>query len=122
MEKDHIDIVELELLQTLGERGLGVFVALVGIPDLGGDPELVARDTGKLDGITNLLLVAVELGGIKVAVAMLESIHKRVGAMCEIHTETKLRDACAVVEGDCRDGRHFVRAQRGDDAARDHDS
>lgn len=53
--------------------------AVAGVPELGGDEDVLALEAGDVgdgaaDALTNLALVAVDLGQIEVAVAGLESL------------------------------------------------
>lgn len=66
-----VDVVGLEILERRVDALFDAFVPWV--VELGGDPDLLAGDTGVLDTLTDLSLVAVGKGGINVAVAGEES-------------------------------------------------
>ena len=62
-----VNVVGLEVLER---RGDALFDALVpGVVKLGGDPDLLTRDTRVLDAETDLSLVAVGEGSVNVTVA-----------------------------------------------------
>lgn len=84
------------------------------VPQLGGDEDVLALQAGDLskgllDALANLLLVAVDLGKVKVAVANLESLVDTSanlaggGLPCAV---ADLGDLGAGVEGDGSSGRH----------------
>lgn len=67
MDQVQIHVVGAELLEALGQR-LG-HTLVPRVVELGGQPDLVARDPRCLDAIADFPLVAVTLGGVDVAVA-----------------------------------------------------
>jgi hypothetical protein len=101
VDQVQIEHVEAELLHAGVERPQRRVVALVGVPQLGGDEQLVARDVGGGDRLAHLGLVAVDRRGVDVAVAELERLRdrvRRVGRRDLEDTEAELRDRDAVGE------------------------
>jgi hypothetical protein len=107
VDEEEVHVIEAEALQARVERGEGGVVSLVGVPDLGGDEQLVAGDAGLRDRRADLLLVVVEPGRVDVPVAGLERAgHGGVGlaGRDEEHAEAQLGDGHAVVQGHVRNG------------------
>ena len=65
-----VDVVKTKALQRAGDTLLNALVP--GVVEFGGDPDLLAGNTGVLDTLTDLLLVAIRQSGVDVAVASLE--------------------------------------------------
>lgn len=101
------------LLQTLG--GIG----LVRVPQLGGDENLLARDTGIIDALPDLVLILVNERSVNVTVPVLESegdgfadlsrrrlpgafgsAESASGWQAGVHTKGNGRDLGTGVEGD----------------------
>lgn len=73
MDEVEVNVVELELLE--GETEGTFDVVLVSLPQLGGDSEFLALETGCKDllkGLTDCLLILVDGGGVDVAVTVVE--------------------------------------------------
>ena len=73
MNQVEVDVVELELTQRLTHGALHIVVIVV--PQLGGNVKLLAGHASSdalLKGLTDLLLVCIDLGGIDVAVPVLK--------------------------------------------------
>jgi hypothetical protein len=68
--KVQVDVVKAQALQRAVDTLLHALVPWV--VELGGDPDLLTRNAGILDALTNLLLVAICQGSVNVAVASLE--------------------------------------------------
>ena len=72
---------------------------------------IAAVQPGIADALTDLLLVAVHLGGVDVAVADLQRRTDCGGSLIRFdleNAEAQLRDGVAVIEGDRRDRTHRV--------------
>lgn len=67
-----VNVIDAQILQGRGNTRLHTVVP--GVVELGGDPDLLAGDTGVLDTGTNLSLVAVGKGGVNVTVALQQGI------------------------------------------------
>ncbi|EPE03565.1 hypothetical protein F503_06738 [Ophiostoma piceae UAMH 11346] len=72
-----VDEIEVEVVGLeVGERGVelarGIGGAVVRVPELAGDEDLVARDAGRLDAGADFLLVLVDGGAVEVLVAVAE--------------------------------------------------
>jgi len=91
------------------DRVEGRLGALIRVPQLGRDEQLVARDSRLLDGTSDAALVAVEGRGVDVAITHLERVADDplglVGIDAE-HPESELGDGVAVVEGERGNRRH----------------
>ena len=82
-----------------------VVVRVEAVVELAGDEDLAAVDAGGADGLADLLLVAVHLGGVDVPVADLERRERGVLGLLGLdleHPEAELRDLDTVVERDVR--------------------
>jgi hypothetical protein len=109
VDQVEVDAVEAEPLEAAVEGGQGGVVALLGVPQLGGDEDLVAGQPGGGDGGAHTGLVAVRGGGVDVAVAGLERLLDHLLRLLRRHledAEAQLRDLHAVMQGDVGDGRH----------------
>lgn len=103
-----VNQVEVEVVQAqLGEAGVegpqGGVVALVGVPQLGGDEQLLTGDPGGGEGAADTGLVAVDRGGVDAAVTGLQGGAHRGGGLVVgdlEDAEAELRDLDAVVESD----------------------
>src|SRR5690606_9692925 len=103
VDQVQVDVVGAELLEAGVERLERLVVALVGVPQLRGEEDVLARDVRVGDGLADLALVAVCGSGVDAAVAGLErggdGCHRLVGADLE-DAETDLRHRYAVVQCD----------------------
>src|SRR5690606_34348446 len=103
VDEVEVHVVQTQLLEAQVDRVEGRLGALVGVPQLRRDEELLARDARLLDRPTDSHLVAVHGGGVDVAVADLEGVGDDalglVGVDLE-HPEPELGDGAAVVEFD----------------------
>src|SRR6476660_5033493 len=109
VHEEQVEVPEVEVLQRLVEGGQRVVVRVEAVVELAGDEDVVAVDAGGADGLADLLLVSVHLGGVDVPVADLEGRERRVLGLLRVdleHPEAELRDLDAVVEGDVRYGGH----------------
>src|SRR5690606_16326436 len=89
--------------------------ALVAVPQLRRDPQLLARDARLRDRAADAHLVAVDGGGVDVAVADLERVAHDPLRLVRIHPEhpeAELGDRGAVVELD-RGNRHALQPMAG---------
>ncbi len=93
------------LQPQLGQAGVegtqSAVVALVGIPQLGGDEQLIARQTSLGDGLADALLVAVDGRGINVAIAQVEGRLDHLSGLVGRglpDSQAELRDMVTVVE------------------------
>ena len=117
MDQVQVEVVEAEALQRGAERLLGVLLAGVLHPQLGGDEQLPAGDAAGGDGAADGCLVAVRGGGVEVAVAggqcAGDGLLGFLGGDLE-HAEAEDRHLGAVVEGDGGDlDRHGGPSSRG---------
>src|SRR5699024_10576630 len=104
VDEVEVDVVEAELLEALAERTLGLLGPVAIVPQLGRDEELITGDAGLRDGAAHALLIAVDSGGVDVAVADFEGIGDDALGLVRVdleHAEAQLRDRLAVVEGEC---------------------
>lgn len=112
--KTHIEVVQLQLSQSVVQRLLNVLGPVLVVPQLGGDKDIFALQTGNfsvgtLNALANLLLVAVNFGQVKVAVAGLERL---VNAIADLSrgglpgTVSNTRDGVAGIELDGLAERH----------------
>ncbi len=79
VDQVEVDIVHAEPAQALVEGGQGRVVALVLVPQLGGDEELVAGDPRALHALPHTGLVAIGRGGVDGPVAGLQRRRHGVG-------------------------------------------
>lgn len=75
----YIEVVELQLGQGVIKSSLDILWGVLVIPQLGGDEDVLSLQAGNisecaLDALADFLLVAVDLGQVKVTVADLESL------------------------------------------------
>ncbi|MNC48731.1 hypothetical protein D3C75_978640 [compost metagenome] len=68
MNEVQIEVVQLQLLQGFGKRQLGALITCVLNPQLGGDKQLLARQTAAFDGASYRFLVEITRSGIDQAV------------------------------------------------------
>src|SRR5699024_7810509 len=109
-------VVEAELLEALAERTLGLLGSVAIVPQLGGDEELVTGDAGLRDGAAHALLIAVDSGGVDVAVADFAGVGDDAFGVVQgdlEDAEGQLSDRLAVVEGECGNGHACRLASRG---------
>ena len=69
VDEVEIDVARAQRGQARVECGQGGVVALLGVPELGGDEQLLARDAARAQRRAHAPLVAVERGGVDEAVA-----------------------------------------------------
>ena len=96
-----VNVVGAQLLQRSVERLEGVLVALVGVPQLGGEEDILTSHVGGGDGTAHARLVAVDGGGVDVAVAGLKGgAHDLLSDLVLNlpHTVAQLRDSSTVIE------------------------
>ena len=110
-----VDLVQAEELGALVEGPQGVVEALIGVPDLRRDEEVIARDAAAPDGFAHAALVLVHRRGVDVSVAALEGAQRRIdgdviGDLPD--TEADLGDRPAVVHHEAGD-RHGRSSQIG---------
>ena len=101
MNQVQVNVVGVQLLQGSVERLEGVLVALVGVPQLGGEEDVLTSHVGGGDGAAHARLVAVDGGGVDVAVAGFQGgAHDLLGNLVLNlpHAVAQLGDATAVVE------------------------
>src|SRR5690606_21778819 len=99
VDEVQVDVVEAQLLEALLDGAIGVAVPVV--PQLRGDEQFVARNSGCRDRPPDALLVAVDRRGVDVAVADFESVADdalRLDRVNLEYAETELGDGLAVVE------------------------
>ena len=103
VDEVQVDVVQTELLQTRLD-GLAGILGLVGVvPQLGGDEKPVTGDAGAGDGPPDAFLVAIDGGGVDVAVARLKGAGHGLLGLVVRHlpgAESQLGDGGAVIEGD----------------------
>ena len=103
MQVHEIEVFKTEpvehFVKLLGSDLLSVFVG----PELGGDPDAVARNAAVSDSLTYAALIAVGMGGIDMTVTGFECGENAViGGFPSgdgVHAESELRDDDAVIEG-----------------------
>src|SRR6185437_377129 len=98
-----VHVVRAEALQALVEGAQGGVVAVVAVPQLGGEEYLLARDAGVADRTADAAFVLVRGGGVDVAVADLEGGGDHVEGLCVGDLPDpvpQLRDAGAVIQSD----------------------
>ena len=101
VDEVQVHVVQAQALQGLVHGLQGGLVALVVVPQLGGDEQLLARDAAAGDRAPHTFLVAVDLGGVDVAVADLQGLAHHVFGNIRVHlphAEAELGDRVAVVE------------------------
>lgn len=116
MNEEKVNVVELQTLQRVLDRPDDIFVAVQVVPDLGAHKDVLTLDRRVLleevaDGITDLLLVLVEPGTVKVSVTSAKGVKSglvglTLGALTGEGTETDTGDGDAVVELEGLSGRH----------------
>ena len=72
MHEEQVDVVGAQVFERLGDGCGGALWLVVGVVDLGGEENLLARDSGGVERGSNLGLVAVHLRGVDMAVPDLE--------------------------------------------------
>jgi hypothetical protein len=77
VDEVEVHVIEAQPLQRRVDRALGVLLAGILDPQLGGDEQLLARDAALLDGPPHGLLVAVRGGGVEGPVARGEGVGDR---------------------------------------------
>lgn len=113
VDEVQVDIVSAEIGQAVGNGFADALV--VGVVQLGGNPDLVARDARGLDALTDFLFVAVRGGRVDVAVAGAQSSLDSLGDLIGLglpSSETNGRDLVARAEGKGASAR-LVRARVG---------
>src|SRR6185503_9703601 len=99
MDEEKIDLIELEVRQTVARRTLEILRPQIARPDLGRDEHLAARHAGGPQAIANVALVAIHRSGVDVAIAKLEGLldHSRAGFPAQVPgAEPDQRNAGAV--------------------------
>ena len=108
VDEVQVEVVETKQVHARVKGAQGAVEALVGVPHLGGDEDVLARQPGAADPLSYLGLVVVERCGVDVAIADLDRRRDRLGCFLTrdlIDTESDLRDGVAVGQ-----------AERGNDA------
>ena len=96
-----VNVVGTQLLQGSLERLESALVTLIGVPQLGGEEDIFASHIGVSDSAAHARLVAVDSGGVDVAVAGLQGgAHNLLGDLVLNlpHAVAQLRNGSAVVE------------------------
>ena len=96
-----VNVVGAQLLQGRLERLKSALVALIGVPQLGGEEDVLTSHAGVSDSAAYARLVAVNSGGVDVAVADLQGGgHDLLGDLVLNlpHAVAQLRNGSAVVE------------------------
>ena len=105
MDQIEVDVVHAEAAEALGKGLQRRVEAVIGVPELRRDEDLLARDIRARDRSPDALLVAVGGGGVDVAVADLERLPDdllRIVRRNLEDAEAELRDLDPVVEGEVR--------------------
>ena len=104
VDQIEIDVIGAQALQRCGKGSLFVFGADFVVPELGGDPDLVARNAAVLNGAADRCFVAIDRCGVDVAIACVQRpAHRIVGFFAVFGTEyaqTQNRDFRTAVEFD----------------------
>ena len=99
MKKQEIDVIGLQLLQAFIDRSDKSVAAIVFDPDFCGQEQIRAGDAGVPDAIADFGLVAVDLGGVDVAIAIAKHMGHHAFGVRPRHAEgaeTESGDGCAV--------------------------
>ena len=107
MDEQEIDVVGAKPVQGMGDRSGCSFGFVIGVVDLRGDEEFLARYPRGRKGGADLRLVAVHLCGVDVAVSGIERAAHRVvgvGRGDFVGTEAQNGDGGARREGEVGDG------------------
>ena len=116
MDQEQVELIDAEVRERLLEGALDVVGGVVGVSQLAGDEELLARDAGGRDRPADAEFGAVGLGGVDMAVAGLQRLADDrfgdlgvgvVGLAVGLQGEgpvAELRDRRAGVERDFGDG------------------
>lgn len=115
MNEVEVKVVELQLGQCFVQSSLDIARLVLVIPQLGGNEDVLtlqARNIGQcaLDALSDLFLVAIDLGQIKVAVACLESLIDTIAdlARCSLPgAVSNTRNGVTRIEGDGLAERHL---------------
>lgn len=107
MDQVEVEVVEAKLVERLAESVEGVFVAVVGVPELGADKDLFAGSASLVhpstDSIATSLLVGIAGSRVDVAVAGIEGSSDGILSLLTVgslvDTEGNLGNGVAVVEG-----------------------
>ena len=111
VDQKQVDVIRTQRAQCVVECAARVIGPVIAVVELAGDEHLAAVQPGIADPLTDLLLVAVHLGGVDVAVADLQRRTYCRGSLIRLDledAETQLRDGVAVIEGDWRDRAHLI--------------
>ena len=106
VDQVEVDVVEAEPAEARLEGRQRRLVALLGVPQLGGDEEVLAGESRGGDRRADALLVAVGGGGVDMAVAGVERLLDHLLGVLGRHledAEAELGDLDAVVEGEAGD-------------------
>ena len=109
VDQVQVHVVEAEFLEALFQAGTGQVAALVLVPQLRGDEDLVARQRGRGDRASHTHFVAVYGGGVDVPVPGLEGVADGGGGFVVGHlpdAQAELGDGLAVVQCDGRSACH----------------
>ena len=77
MDEEEVELIDSQIVESLGERVPRRLRLMVRIVELAGDEDLVARQAAVGDRGSDLGFVAVHLGGIDVPVADLQRVADR---------------------------------------------
>ena len=111
VDQEQVYVVEAERVQRVVERLTGVIRAVEAIVQLAGNEHVGAVKAGLADGLADLLLIAVHLGGIDVPVPRLQGRSHGPGGVFRLDlkdTEAELWDLLAVVQHDERYCAHGI--------------
>jgi hypothetical protein len=111
VDQVQVDVVEAEPLEALGQRPRRALGALAVVPQLGRDEDLVARQARGRQPLPHTGLVAVDRGGVDVAVARLECEPDGLLGLTVRDLEdavAQLRDRDVAAEVDGGDGAHAL--------------
>lgn len=106
MNQVEVDVVEAEVLEGPLASWLDVLLSMLGVPELGGDEEILTLDDtlidGSLDALTGFLFVAIYGSLINESVAQLDGIVNAIGAFVVIDlpaSEANCWHFCTGVQG-----------------------
>lgn len=111
VDQIQVKVVEAELVQRVAKSVEGSFVAVISIPELGADENILTRGAGLLepgaDSTTTSLLVGISSSRVDVAVASLEgssdSVLSLLAVRSLVYTKSNLGNRVAVVQLDGSD-------------------
>lgn len=100
VDEVQVEVVEAELSKAVVKGGSDILGSVLRVPELRGDEDVLTLDAlaeSSLEGVGDLLLVAVDLGEINVLVASLEGLVDGgldLAGLCLPGTETQLTVIC----------------------------